>query len=163
MDDEVPHNQRSGECILPILGFLINFSPEKRTHFDNIHVFGYWIGHGHPNMQALFKPIVEELLFAQILGVMVFVGGKQITSNAVLLQHDSDMRLKELILNHSGPTSEKGCSVCNITGETVYYASGSHATKFITRERVQSFQPELLLRTNDLWQGYAVFVYRTYC
>lgn len=151
MNDEVPHNERSGECILPILGFLANLSPEIRTNFENIYVFGYWIGRGHPNLQALLAPIVDDLENAFITGVRVRLHDQEFVSKAAVLQNDSDLRLKELILNHIGCNGVDGCDKCNFKGETVFYESGGHATKFVARgAKFENFKLEK--RTNESWE-----------
>jgi len=131
MDDEVPHNQRSGEGILPILGCLVNLPPEIRTNFENLQLFGYWVGSGHPNMQVLMEPIVDDMINAFTKGVTVKMKDQVFTSKAAVAFNDSDMRLKELIQNHSGSTSFSGCDKCYIIAKTVRYASGGTARKFV--------------------------------
>lgn len=159
MIDEVPHNERSGECILPILGCLMNLPPDVRTNFDNIYVFGYWVGHGHPNLQVILEPIVHDFMEAFETGVRVQLNDVVFTSRAVVFACDSDMRMKELILHHTGPTSHNGCDKCTIKGVTVKYKFGGHATKFITVD-VDPSNYTSEMRTHESWQKDVALVER---
>jgi len=145
--DGIPLHTRNQESLIPFIAQVLNLPPEVRSKFSYMAILGYWIGKGHPNIQAICSIIVDELLDMYVNGITIRLKNEQIvTSRTILVHIDQDLMMKIALMCMSGPCNQRGCDKCEFIGTSIQYEkSNGHAMKF----PCTSLDNLGLLRTHD--------------
>lgn len=129
------------------MAIILNLPPQVRFKFKNTHLLAFWIGPSHPDMQTLLSPLTEELKSAFLKGIRVKFMDKVIISRTVLVYVDADLRMKQCILNISGPGAICACDKCLKKGQTITLSESKRVVKYITTSINELFE----LRSRDKW------------